>query len=140
MGDADKGGLLALAERCEQATGPDRELESAIVKAIHPGAKVLTTEIGKGKFTFAGGFFRLDDFRYTASLDAAITLVPEGWRVVSIGEEAFDDEPQPFVVSLCQRAGRFGAGATRGRATAFALALCAAALRARIAQPGSEHP
>lgn len=48
--------LRALATRCEQATGPDRELDAQIreVAGVHP------------RFVYAR--------RYTASLDAAMTL------------------------------------------------------------------
>ena len=54
--------LLALAARCEAATGPDRELDAETAVA-------------------AGWARWLDDecLAYTASLDAAVSLVPAGW-------------------------------------------------------------
>lgn len=56
--------LLELADRVEQATGPDRDLDGE----IHSG-------IGKRdqQWSYAPS--------YTASLDAAMTLVPEGLDV-----------------------------------------------------------
>jgi hypothetical protein len=57
--------LLSLAGRCEEATGADRELDEAIAKAI--GVASL----------FAAGN---RDWHFTASLDAALSLVPAGWR------------------------------------------------------------
>ena len=102
--------LLELAERCEQATGPDLELEMAISRVRDAAGKVLP---------------QLD---YTRSIDAAMTLVPEDfdWRLgrtnsgltihAEVGGQAEEDM-------------RFGATP--------ALALCAAALRARAATPSS---
>jgi hypothetical protein len=50
-----------LIARLEAATGPDRDLDVAIIDALFPGARKFPLE-------------------YTASIDAALTLVPEGWR------------------------------------------------------------
>lgn len=56
------GDLRALADRVEQATGPDRELDVDIEHARGwPDAQWTS-----------------DARRYTASLDAAVTLVPTG--------------------------------------------------------------
>src|SRR5688500_8077881 len=60
--DVETDELLELAECCERATGPDSELDAAIHHAVPMGVFV-------------------SDF--TASLDAAMTLVPEGWRVTT---------------------------------------------------------
>jgi hypothetical protein len=106
----DPATLIALAERCEQAAGPDRELDFAIAAGVGwPDSPNLQQNAR----------------RYTESLDAAITLVPEGWTW-----------------------GRFHSGVVecmtlngpgnsilfeRGEGNSSALALCAAALRARAA-------
>lgn len=61
--------LLALAERVERATGADRELDGDIFCALG------LAQLIEGAF---------DAYRapaYTASLDAALTLVPEGWSI-----------------------------------------------------------
>jgi hypothetical protein len=97
--------LLELAERCEKATGPDVDLDLDISEATG-GWKALATWKGVS---------------YTASLDAAMTLVPDGqnfnlfWRA----EEG---------------AGFAGVDGSSTKAATPALALCAAALRARAAQ------
>lgn len=59
-----------LIARLEKATGPDRELDEAIVIE----APITKAFLRGNKF---GGFEVLP---YTASLDAALTLVPEGWQ------------------------------------------------------------
>ena len=61
----DRTALLALAERCEQSAGPDRELDAEIDAAI-------------GWPT--SSYFHQHTRRYTGSLDAALKLVPEGWK------------------------------------------------------------
>lgn len=56
--------LLALAERVEAATGADRGLDSEIHHAVLNG-------VGVGSYGAQPA--------YTASLDAAMSLVPSGW-------------------------------------------------------------
>lgn len=56
--------LLRLAERLERSTGPDRELDFAILRLADPRAEKTGPLPG--------------DPKYTASLDAAMTLIPEG--------------------------------------------------------------
>lgn len=96
--------LLELAERCEAATGPSYVLDLEIAEVIAP------TELAWQP-------------PFTASLDAALMLVPEGWTgIVPItgGDDAW----------LWQERALAGTG-HRCRAATPALALCAAALRAR---------
>lgn len=130
---ADRATLLALAERCETATGPDRELDGAIYIAV------LIPAERAGRIDQNGGFVgwwpkdgpyvgAREVPAYTASLDAALTLVPEGWHWSADsrrfgyvrGRGPQDGAPDPE-------------GWARGTATP-ALALCAAALRALAAQ------
>jgi hypothetical protein len=57
----DPATLIALAERCEQAAGPDRELDFAIAAGVGwPDSPNLHQHAR----------------RYTESLDAAVTLYP----------------------------------------------------------------
>ena len=76
-----KDELLALAERVEALTGPDREVDWAVVTAI-----------GKADFylQYAKAPLKYRELvpAYTASLDAAMSLVPEGWRLGSLNERA----------------------------------------------------
>ena len=100
--------LLDLAERCEREE-PSRVLNEAIERAIH-----------------SGGPFPITTAPYTTSLDAAVTLVPAGWiyRLGSFAEEGthWAELNQPM----------HGATTESDRlAKSVALALCAAALRAR---------
>lgn len=109
-------GLLELAARCEAAEGPDRELEHAIADAV----------IGPVKPPYRRGFC----FSYTASVDAAMMLVPEGWHLFSLGETRFM-LGGPWLAQLDD----WQEIPARHHATAAtpALALCAAALKARSA-------
>lgn len=109
----------ALALRCEQAVDSDGNLDKAILLALG--------------YSWRGmDYWHSDDKRiwrnpsnFTASLDAALTLVPEGWSVsVSINErhtwgQATMGRSYPTNKTI----------ATEHRTPA--LALCAAALRAR---------
>lgn len=114
-----KDELLALAERAEALSGPDREIDRAIAKAI-----------GKGRWFIAGS----DRWRYTASLDAAETLVPEGCGWLAGWGQTRPDEPMGGAritrnarfVGYCENYDEIAVG----EAATPALALCAAALRA----------
>jgi len=111
----DRTTLLALAERCEQAAGPDRELDARIYILITGGSA------DDADYAATDPDVTCNPPPYTASLDAAVTLVPEGcgWMVMS-------------------SAAKVGVWPSHGATPA--LALCAAALRARasMAQPSSD--
>lgn len=104
-----------LIARLEAATGPDRELDRAIAKAL--GVMPLYEMRGQ-----IGGSWP----DCTASIDAALTLVPEGWlwQVEWIGHQTRKRVGncilwQPHEPALS------------GQAATPALAICIAALRAR---------
>lgn len=109
-----KDQLLELAARCEAATGADRELDGDIGRV---------TGAWKTQSSYR-------EYRPTASIDAALTLVPEGCHAsvdtelglaeCGILQRRHDDSGVTVVafVSDCSTA---------------ALAICAAALRARAA-------
>ena len=122
--------LIDLAERCEKATGPDSELDLLIrdtvfQPCINPGAE------------------------YTASLDAAMTLVPKGWalslRETTDGDRR-DHSGDPLAAWTAALIEHKNTGYKvdqrgcwrRGFAATPALALCAAALRARATQSVDE--
>ena len=91
MGDT----LLALAARVEAGTGPDRALDAAIWRVAIGRVKCRTTNRWhKLKRTWpvlnglewcfwfetvGGSMWGVPLIPYTASLDAALTLVPAGW-------------------------------------------------------------
>jgi hypothetical protein len=139
----DRATLLALAERCEQAAGPDRVLDAEIAVGLFGGEVVWKT----ARYTmdayparrvqnsdYIGGYQNAAIPVYTESLDAAIALVPEGpcwirqdyWR----GTQRQHYQPMASIM-LCGEPGK--ASTHTGKADTPALALCAAALRARAA-------
>lgn len=84
---SDKEVLIALAERCEHTADPDRELDAEIAVAVDGGEIVWLTANGTMEAyparkhpsaNHVGGFGKAPVPTYTASLDAAMTLVPEG--------------------------------------------------------------
>lgn len=113
--------LLNLAERCEQASGPDRELDASIHLHLHPRLKRAGEPQEKLGGALTNGFVIIHAPAYTASLDAALTLV---------GDEPWKAEDHPL----------YGVSAVVGDEQGFspvnvpALAVCAAALRARAAK------
>ena len=124
--------LLELAERCEAASGPDVVLAQDIADYAE---SIGLLSIG----------MRIPD--YTASLDAAMTLVPEGFVVKLEAWPAHGDTPAKASIELWgtseKRWGRdliWGHGSedvtAKADASTPALALCAAALRARAKQEG----
>lgn len=110
-----------LATRCEQAEGPGRELDGLI--------EIAVTFKGNSGYQHVKGKFYANDRRiipvheapaYTASIDAALTLMlPER------GGLWWDNA----------RAAAWMNGGRRCYASTPALAICAAALRARGAKP-----
>jgi hypothetical protein len=116
--------LRALADRVEAAQGADRELDGEISRAIGtPGWRLSD----------AGRWFqsclRRAQFAPTASLDAALTLVPAGWAF-----HVATESRRPIAWASCTD--------PRGncpmaiRAATPALALTAAALRALAEEAG----
>lgn len=110
--------LLELAARCEAATGPDRELSIAVLLAVG------WQRYSRNEFIRPDGMFvnsaHLPD--PLASLDAAMALVPEGMQWF---KERGTYVPNIAVIQgpICSFVGETD--------TTFALALCAASLRAR---------
>jgi hypothetical protein len=130
--------LLELAAKCEAATGPDAAIDREIwLKAVADKEQRFLVEVGRDAHGDKEANFRTDwmadGARYTASLDAAMTLVPEGVSfalgkgiVTELGDSATDyawcgSKADPHSGPYCW-------------AATPALALCAAALRARNEQ------
>ena len=136
------GRLTALVEWCEQATGPDRKLDALIWCALRGvrysghyeayagyGAHNAETQVEftepQKRSRLVSGNPRVPHAQpVTASLDAAMTLVPKGWgsKAQQLGHPTFWTLVEPGTGKEVT-----GLGAT------FALALTAAALRARSA-------
>lgn len=126
--------LEGLAERCEAATGPDRELDAEIGRSV--GASPKRKNIHKRGHYIDGQpvLSRIKDVYppYTASLDAAMSLVPEGadYRISRV-------QVREGVRAIVW--GERNAGYDADAATP-ALALTAACLRARaIASSGDSR-
>lgn len=116
-----------LISRIESATGPDRELDADIAKAL--GAKPTIT-VGH---ELLGNLREVPahSARYTASLDAALSLVPEA-MAWTLGQNVH----HRYWVASINALNEEGAPYSRGMSDnkhGPALALCAAALRARLA-------
>lgn len=126
--------LLALAERVEALTGPDREVDAEIFLLQWPGYHIQTDcepfpdEVQPGRIQEAGGFGYRTAPSYTAALDAAMSLVPEGWDVDIEVRQSFAHVFMENDEAL---------EAEANNAATPALALTAAALRAIAAQQPS---
>jgi len=132
--------LLELAERCEKATGPDRELDCEIavaalgffvaeprykgdVRYCYKDSEGVTHQPGNAGDMLARAF--------TASLDAALTLVPEGWHISFMSQDRYT---QRSMLALARNGDNSGKIAPCEDAATPALALTAAALKARSQQ------
>lgn len=136
--DLTRDALLALAERCEKASGPDDVLDADIFQAMRPELasdpwKRVTYPNGKHPFfvddSDPGMMGIASPPRFTASLDAALTLVPKGhkWTLHSADDR---DTPCAYCVPDMGRL-PWPVWVNDVHAATPALALCAAALRAR---------
>jgi hypothetical protein len=105
--------LVGLAVRCEQATGPDRELDRAVWYALQD---ILSGDPAHGP-------------TYTASLDAAMALLPPNWKLRQMQFSAPCADDRKWHLNL--HGGREGEDTFVGRGASIALALTAACLRAR---------
>jgi hypothetical protein len=107
--------LLALAERVEKAQGADRHLD---VDIYHAFGEPLGTGVALPP-------------AFTASLDAAASLVPEGWGYWIDGSA-----PELGITVSVMPIDPADRRDKRGDAATPALALTAAALRARAEEAG----
>ena len=111
-----------LIRQIEEATGPDRGLDAEIALAI--GWRLDQSEPRDRWWEPDRSHYLDEPPEFTASLDAALTLVPEGIAIWRIGNN--DDQWEGEGPFLARCGGpRFTFAATP------ALALCAAALKAR---------
>jgi len=144
--------LEALALRCEQATGPDRELDLSIYLVLFPESEIArwvrgpyrrgfdgnsgyAWELHESALLYEGRNERGDCYynggiplpKYTASLDAAMTLVPEAytWGVFDDGTAwVWPDDKRDLLTGFQARAKIPAAGLT-----AASLRACAAVER-----------
>lgn len=78
--DTTPAALMGLAERVEGLSGPDREVDALVAIALaKPPANAFRPSAAEDVGTFSvGGYGFWTCEHYTASLDAALKLVPEG--------------------------------------------------------------
>lgn len=125
-----------LAARVEALSGPDREVDVLIEIACGPDSAKITRIMEGSPLNTIHEIARAADregqavfFRvpaYTASLDAAMTLVPEGWDgALYLRTDSHKPEVQLETPEM-----RLSFTMAEGAAETLPLALCAAALRA----------
>ncbi len=109
-----------LIERLERATGPDRDLDIAIGEAV-----------GAADHGWPAYHRPFKDWakHYTASIDAALTLVPEGfrWKLGYSKNVPCVASVVDYRIQMAPNVGSFDAECDSNHA----IALCVAALRAR---------
>jgi hypothetical protein len=125
--------LGRIAEWCESATGAWYEIDCAIHDAVHPGErqKRWTDELAAMPTSMSANLGPADMdghikpwHAYTANFEGALRLVPHNYYARAIGQ---CDEG--WFAELYEHGPR--TGIKTGTAKSAALALCAAALRAR---------
>lgn len=115
--------IRELVERLERAGERSQELDVAIAKVAGQPYGPLSEVMDDGKEIWHHAECAA---HYTTSLDAALTLVPEGWAYILYGE-AYGDEP---CAELYKPQHPPKGIQHRKRAATPALALCIAALKA----------
>jgi hypothetical protein len=125
-----KDELIALAERVEALTGPDREINKALVPLV--GLRLVEEGHPFGLCCYDANGHGVPLPNFTASLDAAMSLVPEGW--VSVRGWDYRNRASRAIFIDDEGVRLFW-----GRAATPALAMTAAALRA-IAETQEQQP
>lgn len=136
--------LLALADRVEALQGADREIDAEIACAIKfPKLRPVRPDDFDGKYGYSAGNIKVDTgfmmaHSYTASIDAALSLVPEMWVVASL--EWWPCTKRASVTLREVRKNDWGVGYDqtcgdgRSEASLPALAITAASLRAKASR------
>lgn len=114
---ADAATLRDLIARVE-AAGPDRGLDARVFMLIEGGSEA------DADYAASNPEVTCRPPAYTASLDAALTLVPAKWEWTLVGPEW----------GCWMHRNREAPSIGGRKAKSAALALCAAALRARLAE------
>lgn len=126
-----------LAGRCEAATADQqRELLTALFVEFFPEPDTTPVDLGGGLRGMSQQWLvwdqlhdRFDDMLHAgAHLDAALLLLPVGWTAWEIRSRG---AMTLYVAELSRQSECEGENFTTGRAVTPALALCAAAIRAR---------
>lgn len=130
-----KDELLALADKVEALEGPSREVDAEIAPLQGLRMKDEGHPLGGCYYDTNGHGVPLP--AHTASLDAALTLVPKGWIATTTDFTHLQENVEGRGLAELYPGIRFWGDANRQiqvSAATPALALCAAALRARAQQ------
>lgn len=123
--------LLELATRCEIVSGPDRVLDGEICLALGLAGGNVRVDSRTGWVVGGDTPLPVKPLEYTASTDAAITLVPPRWNWMVGRGRAYVENDMPAFIGIGTRPNPdrtwFEVRADPARA------LTAAALRARHA-------
>jgi len=122
--------LLALAVRCEEATGAEQKIDAAIGRVLGIPAKAKNVY---KRSHYPRILIRVDEKypKFTASLDAAMTLLPQDPWVEVKGPRKYLNIPSPVPNKWSAHVTQWGhPDDAMGWAATPALALCAASLRA----------
>lgn len=131
--DQGAGELEALAARVEALTGPDREVDAEIAVASKAVPYDMEPAFGAGWWRGIYDNRHWQAPEYTASIDAAMTLVPEGWEAAIYSAPVGSDLNANVQIETEQMRQRPDFYPLESIAKSPALALCAAALRAKAA-------
>jgi hypothetical protein len=127
-----KAQLTQLAERVIALSGPDREVDGLIFKALNPDRDWFKfSDCWCARCPDDAAAFDTPE-HFTASLDAAMSLVPEGWEFMMEGDATPLHYPVETEWSYRVELGQH----IKGEAATLALAITAAALLARAAECG----
>lgn len=120
-----------LIERLEKATGPDRQLDAEIMRAVC--SELSDTMVTDTGWCVGGDHAAPSKAKdYTGSIDAALTLVPEGyWLDIETGTQKLAPSFEWPIVEIGEQ--HTGLSIWRGQAKTLALGICLAAIRARSA-------
>lgn len=137
--------LIGLSEKIEQASGPDQETDATIANTCF-GLEVQRVSIGpdhrREEWVSVDRSGAAPISRpvsaFTESLDAALSLVPEGWRMAQLFERNCSLPNWIWKAELWNPEADETVRGIARNADLPALALCAAALRARAAS--TEQP
>ena len=144
--DSIREGLVELALRVEAATGPDRELDALIRCAVfapegacvekspHNGAWCIydgKDRQGRSRLWEPRTLTRLQRLgEFTASLDAAMSLVPEGWAICT-GHGVEGEQGSYFTILTYLDPETESETVREATGDNWAATVCAAALRAK---------
>lgn len=126
--------LRDVEKRLAEATGPDRDIDTALMEIAGYTCDIIRDGIiGPEIIWRKRGITTGSPGRFTSSIDAALTLVPDGWFWFC---GHLDQTDRRFAATVEERA-VVGAPYSRGVAPTAALAICLAAIRTRIAHLGT---